>query len=780
MKLFASILNVSLFGAAVKTARACTQFNDCECTEFGTRLNYCAEINSTPIQFSTTDTSCSIGIGFCYCDNNNPNTDPTIGGGTCTYTRRAPSAKPSIPPTISSQPSDSTKPSISSQPSDSAKPSISSQPSDSTKPSISSQPSESSQPSDSAKPSISGWPSGSLSPTVSSAPSESSKPSDSAKPSISSQPSDSAKPSISSQPSESLSPMVSPSSAPSESSQPSVSVKPSISGRPSVSLSPTVSSAPSVSSQPSVSAKPSISAQPSAPLPKVGPSIVFYDPNKDGFQNVNDPNEKGLKDQRVELHCMRGGDLKKEAQMITGDDGKYEFTNIIPGICRIRVVPSENNYQFSAMVDGGNQIGEDGWSNELNLTYRDVADVPAGMYLPTPSANCDEKKCTNKEIGPLGYHDCGWGVFNDCTCQCVCDPGVCLSANSKCYDGCMTHLDFNTYGGCHPGVDCPWHRSKTGEPHCESSANFAGIHGVRETAELCCKQHFSSVNLNTCVADSKADVAAEEAKVAQDLARKKYFYPDMYGKQNCVFDSDYYDWMMGANKDHYLYITPDGCCATWYPGKEDCPNFDSKITPKQLDYKPYASEGFFYPHLNGSNCRFGRNYPMWMKLSPKHYLYTTPDECCSKWYPNESNCPLREDDGVQEGYFWVVDEAFYPNWKGNGCGHGNDYPEWMADVTQRDVHLFKTAEDCCKLWFPSKLTECVDNIVQSNMGEQVGGPANYNGGTWYPSMNGKYLCLDGNPPEWMNQEGYKDEYVFDSHAECCKAHYCEDIRGVVW
>ena len=132
--------------------------------------------------------------------------------------------------------------------------------------------------------------------------------------------------------------------------------------------------------------------------------------------------------------------------------------------------------------------------------------------------------------------------------------------------------------------------------------------------------------------------------------------------------------------------------------------------------------------------RFGRNYPMWMKMSPKHYLYTTPEECCDLWYPSELNCPMAEDDGVQEGYFWLVDEAFFPNWKGDGCGYGNDYPEWMADPTQAKAHLFQTAEECCDLWFPSHSAHCQNTIVYSSVGTQTGGPPNYNNGTWYPTL----------------------------------------------
>jgi hypothetical protein len=167
-----------------------------------------------------------------------------------------------------------------------------------------------------------------------------------------------------------------------------------------------------------------------------------------------------------------------------------------------------------------------------------------------------------------------------------------------------------------------------------------------------------------------------------------------------------------------------------------------------------------------------------MHLSPKNYLYTTPEDCCSTWYPSISDCPMPGDDGVQDGYFWIVDGAYFPNWKGDWCAQGNDYPEWMSDPTQRETHLFKTAKECCDLWFKEESETCQNNIAVSSSGNYVSGPPPF-GGTWYPSLNGKFECLDGNPPDWMKQEGYEAYYVFKSHAECCKAHFCQDIRGVV-
>ena len=57
------------------------------------------------------------------------------------------------------------------------------------------------------------------------------------------------------------------------------------------------------------------------------------------------------------------------------------------------------------------------------------------------------------------------------------------------------------------------------------------------------------------------------------------------------------------NAAHFLSNTSEPCCERWYPSKDDCPITNSTTTPKQLDYKPDPSEGYYYPHLDGSNCR---------------------------------------------------------------------------------------------------------------------------------------------------------------------------------
>ena len=127
------------------------------------------------------------------------------------------------------------------------------------------------------------------------------------------------------------------------------------------------------------------------------------------------------------------------------------------------------------------------------------------------------------------------------------------SHNSITSDLCIYNIpfrDFNLNCGCTVGTggggDCPWYKSKTGEEHCVSSADFAGIHALSATPKECCHRHFNNVDEATCVTNSLADIAVVQAKDVVDLQRTKFYYPDLHGRRNCVYDSDYQDWMEEA------------------------------------------------------------------------------------------------------------------------------------------------------------------------------------------------------------------------------------------
>mmetsp|Transcript_41266 Transcript_41266/g.75496 ORF Transcript_41266/g.75496 Transcript_41266/m.75496 type:complete len:244 (-) Transcript_41266:85-816(-) len=239
--------------------------------------------------------------------------------------------------------------------------------------------------------------------------------------------------------------------------------------------------------------------------------------------------------------------------------------------------------------------------------------------------------------------------------------------------------------------------------------------------------------------------------------------------------------MMGSYSELYLFPSYLDCCSMWYPAREDCPDL-SDPTERDVIEKPYAVKGYFYPHESDMNCRFGRNYPQWMaqKLYIQDYLYTTPEECCTTWYPAAGeSCPLGPDDGVQGGTYWQTDVAFYPNWKGNWCNVGNDYPEWMADPMNIDTHLFDSGAECCEHWYPDQVLECETNVIATHNGKRTDGKEE--SGEWHPTLAYPYDCTnDVNIPSWMLQQGYKQYYVFSGKSECCKAHYCSSMSSLFW
>ena len=74
-------------------------------------------------------------------------------------------------------------------------------------------------------------------------------------------------------------------------------------------------------------------------------------------------------------------------------------------------------------------------------------------------------------------------------------------------------------------------------------ASYTTLCAVHRTAKQCCEKHFSYLNINTCEQHSfwSVDIAKENSAEIEE--RPKYYYPDLYGRDNCVYWNGYYDWM---------------------------------------------------------------------------------------------------------------------------------------------------------------------------------------------------------------------------------------------
>ena len=114
------------------------------------------------------------------------------------------------------------------------------------------------------------------------------------------------------------------------------------------------------------------------PLSQIGPNTAFNDLNMNGVWDVED--EPVLADVPIALIC----DGSEVATTTTNATGMYEFNDVQPGDCNIQVTSLGEDYTFSPMTTGGNQIDPDtGASPTVTIGYDDTVDTwDIGMFMP--------------------------------------------------------------------------------------------------------------------------------------------------------------------------------------------------------------------------------------------------------------------------------------------------------------------------------------------------------------------------------------------------------------
>merc|ERR1712003_593201 len=120
------------------------------------------------------------------------------------------------------------------------------------------------------------------------------------------------------------------------------------------------------------------------------------------------------------------------------------------------------------------------------------------------------------------------------------------------------------------------------------------------------------------------------------------FYPHQ-SESNCRFGRNYPQWM--AQESYvleYLFITPDECCETHYPGATDCPLGpddgvqEGRYWQSDIKYYPYQKEG--------AMCALGNDWPEWMGDPTRRdtHLFESGGDCCNAWFndQNVTECEL--------------------------------------------------------------------------------------------------------------------------------------------
>jgi len=423
------------------------------------------------------------------------------------------------------------------------------------------------------------------------------------------------------------------------------------------------------------------------------------------------------------------------------------------------------------------------------------SESPSAQPSETPSAN-PSRGCDN--LRP----DCGWGIFNPWTCRCDCPVGICLDSNLQCYRTCSDTINTNPFAGCAPGWDCPWYPD-TSAGHCKSEMHLSQVYLIYRTASECCEANFAGSS--TCLTDSKNShvpfpfPSYSVQPESSGPQRKDYYFPDLSGEMNCMYGKNYEDWMMTAGYEpYYLFTNGRDCCSMWYPTRSDCPNFSDAVNGyvENVADDPYSMTNYYFPDFTVDNCGFGRDYPAWMGEGgfEKWYLFTTGEECCTKFFPSTSNCPYES--SVQTGYYWesyaennpnsdvlppIDQDTYYPDLHSNTCINGKDYPAWMAeDDVYKRLYLYHDAEGCCSFWFGSfSVSECVSNIIVSDVTDTTGTTNSTEEdiaaqllAKWYPVLQESRCANDGNMPSFMLFDGFTDWYLFNSMSACCGAFDC--------
>ena len=180
-------------------------------------------------------------------------------------------------------------------------------------------------------------------------------------------------------------------------------------------------------------------------------------------------------------------------------------------------------------------------------------------------------------------------------------------------------------------ADCPWHPSEEGG-HCVSDYHIPNQFEIYRSAKECCQEHYGGSS--QCLTDSKTPgigfierlngfpnttnfYAPVEAEYLwqSERGQPEMWFPDLYGKQNCVFGSNYEHWMNenAEVRDEYLHGTSANCCEKWYPTiGASCPDTGTAANPEAED-EAYAGglKPYFFPDFSANSCGFGINYPAW-------------------------------------------------------------------------------------------------------------------------------------------------------------------------
>eukprot|EP00970_Alexandrium_tamarense_P014662 scaffold4240_cov212-Alexandrium_tamarense.AAC.6 len=131
--------------------------------------------------------------------------------------------------------------------------------------------------------------------------------------------------------------------------------------------------------------------------------------------------------------------------------------------------------------------------------------------------------------------------------------------------------------------------------------------------------------------------------------------------------------------------------------------FERGLSLKNLQETPEEKIGSnWYPQMHdpkATSCKKDTNYPSYMKLDPKRWLFPEADDCCKSFYFWDSDC-------VQKSV--ASSKRWYPEFTGiGGCKDDDNAPQFMKAY---DSYFVDTLETCCETYFVWNVKGCMEPV----------------------------------------------------------------------
>jgi len=225
-------------------------------------------------------------------------------------------------------------------------------------------------------------------------------------------------------------------------------------------------------------------------------------------------------------------------------------------------------------------------------------------------------------------------------------------------------------------------------------------------------QYLQGSNLNNILTDIRTALSSTTTTTLSSITAMYYsfvdsvirglglYYPAWGTSETCFNDGNQDDYM-NNNPSLWMFTTLEDCCKRYYSWDVvKCLSSDSSFVDPTKD--------LFYPDWGKTNtCINDGQAPPYMKKASSVWLYTSLEDCCSRYYSWDKECTKAGGGNVPSAS--PKRDGWYAHYQSESCVKSCEGPSPCAGVAEIWDILYTTKEECCqqRLWWIGK--ECAKN-----------------------------------------------------------------------